>query len=214
MRKYELVIFDFDGTLADSFGVLLEAAQAAAERFHFKPVAASEVERLRSSTVREILAEVELPWWKLPAVVQYTRKFMHERIEQIHLFDGVAALLAQLKAAGVQVAIVTSNSRENVEAVLGAEHLRLIDHFGCGASIFGKQAKTRAVVKAAVVPANAVLCVGDEARDVEAAQALGLDFAAVAWGYAHPAQLARLPGVKLCQSIGDILSLAISVESP
>lgn len=209
MRKYELVIFDFDGTLADSFGVLLEASQAAAERFHFKPVAEAEVERLRSSTVREIIAEVGLPWWKLPAVVQHTRKFMRERIEQIHLFDGAAAMLAQLKAAGVQLAIVTSNSRENVERVLGAENLCLIDHFGCGASIFGKQPKTRAVVKAAGVSTNAVLCVGDEARDAEAAQALGLDFAAVSWGYTNPAKLAQLPGVKMCQSIADVLSLTI-----
>lgn len=210
MLRYQLVIFDFDGTLADSFAVMIEAAQVAAERFKFRPIAEADLDRLRSRSAREIIAEVGLPWWKLPAVVHHTREFMRERIERVQLFDGIDVMLRQLKAAGVQVAIVTSNSQENVERVLGEENLRLIDHFGCGASIFGKRPKTRSVLKASGVPAEAVLCVGDEMRDAEVAQALRLDFAAVSWGYTNPAQLAQLPRVKMCESIGDVLSLAIA----
>jgi phosphoglycolate phosphatase len=205
-----LVIFDFDGTLADSFAMFLEAAQVAAERFKFKPIVEADLERLRSCSAREIIAEVGLPWWKLPAVVRHTREFMRERIERVQLFDGVDAMLRQLKAEGVQVAIVTSNAQENVERVLGADNLSLIDHFGCGVSIFGKRPKTRSVLKASGVPAEAVLCVGDEMRDAEVAQALRLDFAAVSWGYTNPTQLARLPGVKLCESVCDIVSLAVA----
>ena len=59
------------------------------------------------------------------------------------------------------------------------------------------------------MPAESVLCVGDEMRDAEAAKELGLDFAAVAWGYTNPAQLAQLPGVKMCQDTFDVLSLAV-----
>lgn len=210
MLRYQLVIFDFDGTLADSFAMFLEAAQVAAERFKFKPIVEADLERLRSCSAREIIAEVGLPWWKLPAVVRHTREFMRERIERVQLFDGVDAMLRQLKAEGVQVAIVTSNAQENVERVLGADNLSLIDHFGCGVSIFGKRPKTRSVLKASGVPAEAVLCVGDEMRDAEVAQALRLDFAAVSWGYTNPTQLARLPGVKLCESVCDIVSLAVA----
>ena len=64
-------------------------------------------------------------------------------------------------------------------------------------------------MQASGVPAKSVLCVGDEMRDAEAAQELGLDFAAVSWGYTNPAQLARLPGVKMCKSTFDVLSLAV-----
>ena len=118
-------------------------------------------------------------------------------------------MLRQLKAKGVQLAIVTSNSQDNVERVLGQENCNLIDHFACGASLFGKRPKTRAVLKASGIPAEAVLCVGDELRDVEAAHALGLDFAAVSWGYANPTKLARLRGVKICESTHDVLSLVV-----
>lgn len=209
MLRYKLVIFDFDGTLADSFALFLEAAKVAAVRYKFKSLAEDELERLRSCSAREIMAEVGLPWWKLPAVVRHTREFMRERIERVQLFDGVDVMLRQLKAAGVQLAIVTSNSQENVEHVLGEENRSLIDHFGCGASMFGKRPKTRSVVKASGVPAEAVLCVGDELRDAEVAKALRLDFAAVSWGYTNPAQLARWPGVQMCQSASDVLSLAV-----
>ncbi len=209
MLRYKLIIFDFDGTLADSFALFLEAAKVAAVRYKFKSLAEADLERLRSCSAREIIAEVGLPWWKLPAVVRHTREFMRERIERVQLFDGVEVTLRQLKAAGVQLAIVTSNAQENVERVLGNENLGLIDHFACGASIFGKRPKTRSVLQASGVSAEAVLCVGDEMRDAEAAQALGLDFAAVSWGYTNPAQLARLPGVKMCQSACDVLSLAV-----
>jgi phosphoglycolate phosphatase len=208
LLRYKLFIFDFDGTLADSFAVFLEAAQVAAVRYKFKPLAKADMERLRSCNAREIIAELELSWWKLPAVVRYTREFMRERIERVQLFAGVDEMLRQLKAAGIQLALVTSNSQENVERVLGEDNRRLIDHFACNASIFGKRSKTRAVLQASGVPAQAVLSVGDEMRDAEAAQALRLDVAAVAWGYTNPAQFARLPGVKMCQSIFDVLSLA------
>jgi len=209
LLRYQLVIFDFDGTLADSFALFLESTKVAAERFRFTPLTADNLETLRGRSVREIMAEIGLPLWKLPAVARHTREFMRQRIEQVQLFDGVDAMLRQLKAEGVQLAIVTSNSQENVERVLGEEACQLIDHFGCGASIFGKRPKTRSVLKASSVSAEAVLCVGDEMRDVEVAQALGLDFAAVAWGYTNPAQLAQWPGVKMCQSASDVLSLAI-----
>ncbi len=209
LLRYKLIIFDFDGTLADSFALFLEAAKVAAERFQFKSIADADLERLRSSSARAIIAEVGLPWWKLPAVVRHTREFMRERIEQVQLFDGIDVMLRQLKAEGAQVAIVTSNAQANVERVLGNENLNLIDHFGCGASVFGKRPKTRSVLRASGVPAEAVLCVGDEMRDAEVAQALRLDFAAVSWGYTNPARLAQLPGVKMCESVGDVLSLAI-----
>ena len=134
---------------------------------------------------------------------------MREKIDKVRLFDGVDAILKILKSEGVKIAIVTSNSRENVERVLSAEGIALIDHFGCGASVFGKKPKIRSVMKASNVSPKEVLCVGDEIRDAEVAKELGLDFAAVSWGYTNPKHLEQLPGVKMCTSVLDVLSIAI-----
>lgn len=209
MLKYKLVIFDFDGTLADSFAVLLEIWEIAAKRHGFKSFSRSDLERLRGRSAREIIAEAGLPWWKLPFVTRHMRVLMRERIDKVRLFDGVETILKTLKSEGLKIAIVTSNSRENVERVLGAEGIAFIDHLGCGASIFGKKPKTRSAIKAFSVSSKEVLCVGDEIRDAEVAKELGLDFAAVSWGYTNPEYLERLPEVRMCKNFLDVLSMAI-----
>lgn len=210
MLKYKLVIFDFDGTLADSFATFLEVWEVAAGRHGFRAASQCDLQRLRGCGAREIIAEAGVPWWKLPLVARHMQELMRERIAGVGLFDGIETVLRTLKAAGIQVAIVTSNSRANVELVLGAGRLGLIDHFGCGASLFGKRPKTRAVIKAAGVSPADVLCVGDEIRDAEAADELGLDFAAVSWGYTYPERLEGLPGVRMCRSADELLSLVIA----
>ena len=78
---------------------------------------------------------------------------------------------------------------------LGPACRPLVAHWGCGASLFGKAALTRRVMKAAGAPAMRTVSVGDELRDLDVARTLGLDFIAVAWGYTAPARFAGLPGV-------------------
>lgn len=206
--KYKLVIFDFDGTLADSFPVFLDAWKDAADRYGFKSVAEIDIDRLRGCSAREIIAEIGLPYWKLPSVTRHMRELMRAKTDRVALFDGMEMVLRSLKDIGIKIAIVTSNSRENVEQILGKENLGLVDHFSCGASVFGKKPGTRSIWRASGASSKEVLCVGDEIRDADVARELGLDFAAVSWGYTKPEQLACLPGVKMCKNSCDILSLA------
>lgn len=204
---HPLVLFDFDGTLADSFHLFLDAWTHAAQRHGFRPVDTTDLDRLRRLGARDIVAEVGLPLWKLPAVVATMRAWMRERADQVRLFDGVPEVLHALKAGGARIGIVTSNARDTVERVLGDDCRPLIDHWGCGASLFGKAAKTRRVMKAAGAVADRTVSVGDELRDLEVAQSLGLDFVAVAWGYTVPDRFAGLAGVRLCAAPGELPAL-------
>jgi phosphoglycolate phosphatase len=207
MSKYKLVIFDFDGTLADSFEMFLEIWKVAAERYGFKSVTEVDIERLRGLSAREVIAELKLPWWKLPLIAQQMRKQIAKRIDYVKLFDGVGVMLQTLNAKGLKVAIVTSNAQKNVELVLGKEDLELIDQLACGASIFGKKPRTRSVIKASRVLPTEVLCIGDEIRDADVAKELNLDFAAVSWGYTNPLQFEKLSGVVVCKSMLEVVSL-------
>lgn len=204
-----LVLFDFDGTLADSFHLFLDAWTHAAQRHRFRAVDTTDLDRLRRMSARDIVAEAGLPLWKLPAVVATMRAYVRERADEVRLFDGVPEALHALKADGVRIGLVTSNARDTVERVLGDECRRLIDHWGCGASLFGKAAKTRRVMKTAGATAARTVSVGDELRDLDVAQALGLDFVAVAWGYTAPDRFAGLPGVRLCATPADLPALVL-----
>lgn len=187
---YKLVLFDFDGTLADSLPWFLKTINQLAEKHRFRQIALHELDMLRGYSSRELMAHLGMPLWKLPAVTADMRQLMKESAAGIALFDGVDRLLHRLADSGVDAAVVTSNSEENVRHILGERNVALVRHFECGASMFGKKAKFRKLLSMTGIAPQQVLCVGDEIRDAQAAQAAGLDFAGVSWGYTKPAALA------------------------
>lgn len=188
---YDLVIFDFDGTLADTGEWFMTATNKAAERFGFRSMSRAEFEELRSKGSREIIAHMGVPFWKLPAIARFMRRQAEEHASQVRLFAGVEPMLGSLKAAGVRMAIVSSNRETVVRTALG-DSARYIDHFGCGASLFGKARHFRRLLKATSLAPRRVLSVGDEARDIEAARDCGIAAGAVGWGYADPGFLRSL----------------------
>lgn len=187
---YRLVIFDFDGTLADSSGWFFDAMNAAAPRFGYRAIDADELEMLRGLGNREILRRIGVRAWRLPAIARHMRAEAARDLHRIDLFSGARDSLAALAWAGVRLAIVSSNSEDNVRAVLG-ESAPLISHFGCGASLFGKAAKFRQAVRKFGIPHSQVIAVGDEVRDIQAARAAGVASGAVLWGYATRDALAQ-----------------------
>ena len=201
---YSLVIFDLDGTLADSFPWFRHHVNGVADRFGFRRIADEDVESLRHAGSREILARLEVPTWKLPAIARHMRRLKGQHLADIPLFDGTEAMLRTLSEAGFRLALVSSDSEANARAQLG-ELAALFSQFDCGASIFGKARKFRRVVKRAGVAPETVLAIGDEVRDIEAARAAGIACGAVRWGFASSQALqARAPDL-IFERVEDIV---------
>jgi phosphoglycolate phosphatase len=189
---YRLAIFDFDGTLADSFPFFVSVYNQLAREFAFRVVEPDEMEALRGCGAREIMARVGMPAWKLPKVSRRFIGLMRESRDRIALFEGAEDALGHLADAGVRLAVVSSNSLDNVRAVLGPQITDRIGHFECGVSIFGKRSRLRKVLRASGVRASEAIAIGDQATDLEAAHAEGIAAGAVAWGYARPELLRSL----------------------
>ena len=117
--KYQLVIFDFDGTLADSFPWFVQMVNGIAQRFNFRQVADDEVETLRRMSALQVVRHLRIPLWKIPMIANYVRQQMHQDRAGITRFAGVDEVLAHLHQSGVTLALVTSNSLANVQHVLG-----------------------------------------------------------------------------------------------
>jgi phosphoglycolate phosphatase len=181
---YRLAIFDFDGTLADSFPFFLSVFNTIADLHGFRRIDVRNAGQLRHHGMRQVMAHVGMPAWKLPAASRTFMAMMKDSAGEVALFDGVAEALRHLHAQGVLLTVVSSNSEHNVRTVLGPELAALVARFECGMSVFGKARRIRAVLKRCAVAAREAIYIGDQGTDAEASRKAGVAFGAVHWGYA------------------------------
>ncbi|MBR9824879.1 MAG: HAD hydrolase-like protein [Alphaproteobacteria bacterium] len=194
IRRYDLVIFDFDGTLADSLTWFRTAMGDVADKHNLGPMCEERAEALRTMTPKQIMAELKIPTWKLPFIAADVRAMAAENTDKIKLYDGVSDALKGLHEQGLKLAVVSSNGENAVREVLGEELTALFDQFACGAALFGKASVFKKVIKKAGACPERTLCIGDEVRDIDAAREAGCDCAAVSWGFATSEILeAQLP---------------------
>jgi phosphoglycolate phosphatase len=184
MNRYDLAIFDFDGTLADSAGWFRSVINQVALRYGFRQVTDEELEALRGQPSAAVIRSLGVPAWKMPFIANHMRQLVARDAHKIALFEGVDALLSSLAECGVTLALVTSNSEPNVRRILGQENATRIAHYACGASLFGKASKFRTIIKATSADPRRTIAIGDEVRDLEAARKAGVAAGAVGWGYA------------------------------
>jgi phosphoglycolate phosphatase len=181
---YRLALFDFDGTLADSFPFFLSVFNTIADLHGFSRIDVAKAGQLRHHGMRQVMAHVGMPAWKLPAASRTFMAMMKERAGAIALFDGIAEALRHLHAQGVLITVVSSNAEHNVRTVLGPELAGLVVRFECGMSVFGKASRIRAVLKRCGVAPGDAIYIGDQGTDAEASRKAGVAFGAVHWGYA------------------------------
>jgi phosphoglycolate phosphatase len=202
--RYALAILDLDGTLADSLPWFRGHVNDVADRFGFSRVTEADIAELRRTGPREALERLNVPRWKVPLIARHMRRLKAAHLEKIPLFPGAGAMLQALEAGGVRLALVSSDTQANARAQLGAANSALFSDFACGASLFGKAAKFRAVVRRADIAPARVIAIGDEVRDIEAARAAGIACGAVTWGYSAPDTLRALCPDLLFERMEDI----------
>jgi phosphoglycolate phosphatase len=123
-------------------------------------------------------------------------------------FDGVADALLTLSRRGMKLAIVTSNSADNVRRVLGADvmaHIRVLD---TGADLFGKRRRLERAAKRCGTAPCSTIYIGDQTTDARAARAAGMAFGAVLWGYASAELLAGQSPDLTFARVADLEGLA------
>jgi phosphoglycolate phosphatase len=120
-------------------------------------------------------------------------------------------MLCSLRDGGLSLALVSSDNEANARRQLGAA-ANLFAHFDCGASLFGKAAKFRRLVKRTGFAPQQVISVGDEVRDIEAARSTGIACAAVMWGYAAPNALRTLKPDLVFERMEDVGSKLLATR--
>lgn len=177
------VLFDFDGTLADTFEAGREVLNELAVEFGFRPLEEAEVAVARDFSTRELMRHLGVPRLRLPAISSRGAAKMRDRMAGIQPFPGIREMLLRLRAGDFRLGIVTSNSEENVQIFLKAQDLGSFDFIESSSKLLGKASVLRRVLRERKLGRDRVFFVGDELRDIEAAHEVGIPIAAVAWGF-------------------------------
>ena len=207
-----LVIFDFDGTLADSWAIAVDELRDVATRFGLRQLTPDEIEQLRGQPSRQVFDAFGVALWKIPRIAAHLRRRFEDRATGIALFDGAPEMLRLLAEAGVVIGVVSSNSVKTVAAVLGPENMRRVARVECGSSLFGKSRRfLRLMNDVGAIPSHTV-AVGDESRDLDAAAAAGIVGLAVEWGYARPALLRQMAPGRTFATVAALTARLLEVD--
>ncbi|MEH3021813.1 MAG: HAD hydrolase-like protein [Pseudomonas oryzihabitans] len=207
--SYRYVIFDFDGTLADSLPFLLSCLGELARRHGFREPTADELPRLRTTSLPGLLESLRIPLWRVPRIAHDYRRLLAQRGSAVSPFAGVPAVLDDLTTRGLRLGLATSNSAASVNQVLPAA-ARLFTDGEYDIPLLGKARRLTRLLRRQGVAASDSLYVGDELRDLEAARCAGLACAAVAWGYGCPATLRAQAPDLFFERPADLLRLTPS----
>lgn len=204
------ILFDFDGTIADTFALAVEVYNSVAPEFGCKVVLESEIPSARRKSAKQLMAELGITKSMLPRLAATCLKQIHKKMDTVLPFQGIPEALQALKLAGFTLGILTSNSCENVQLFLEKNQLRYFDFVRPSSRLFGKAKEIRAILKSYDWQPEDLAFVGDECRDLEAGQKAKIFTVAVAWGFNLPeALLAQQPThfVEHPQSLPTLFSL-------
>jgi phosphoglycolate phosphatase len=183
------LIFDFDGTLADSFELAVDIAYSLID---LPPITPAEVERLRRMPMVKAVREMGIPLRHVPRLVLAGRQAMAERIDELKPFPGIAEALQALHQADYHMLIMSSNSEQNVRAFLRNNNLeQYFEGVYGGVGLFNKSAALKKTLRRNGLRAEDCYYIGDEARDVTAAKKVHIRPVAVTWGYQAAETLAE-----------------------
>ena len=212
----QLVIFDLDGTLTDSAQGIVSSFRHALGEVGAVAPDGDLASRIVGPPMHHTLREMGLGDDTDAAIAAYRADYSTRGWAMNRLFDGIAELLADLRAADVRLAVATSKAEPTARRILA--HFGLDEHFEviAGASIDGYRATKSDVIGHAIAQLHPlpdrVLMIGDRSHDVDGAAEHGIDTVVVGWGYgrkdfAAPRAVSALAHVSTVEDLREVLGV-------
>lgn len=206
MQNKTTILFDFDGTLADTLQHILLISNRLSGTYGYKKIENKEIDNYRQKKTRQAIRDLNIPVLLMPRIATRIKRELHKEMHRIQPVNSIKEVTARLHE-NFRLGIVTSNSAENVLLFIKKNEMPWFDIIHTGSSIFGKSRILKQVLKEHQLFGSEVAYVGDETRDIEAAQKTGIDMIAVSWGINTAETLARLNPTHLIHHPSEILTL-------
>ncbi|ERP30894.1 HAD-IA family hydrolase [Chitinivibrio alkaliphilus] len=181
------VLFDFDGTIAESTDALLSFFNSHIYgRYSSQKLTADDFHTLRSLSLAEKIRFINVPFYKIPLLVRMCRKHFHTMIDDLHIVEGLEEACLSLRQQGYRLGIVSTNNRENIVNFLeqkGVSSLFSLVMCDSGPFLSVKHRTLRKFLRQENITGEAVVYVGDELRDILACRETAIPVVSVAWGW-------------------------------
>lgn len=182
-----LIMFDFDGTIADSSHLTFQIYEKLSESFGLKSFTEAEIIELKALSIQEKLKRHQISIFQVPRLARKTRKIVSELMTDIKPFDEMKEVMSSLIDQGHDVGIVSSNSKKNILKFLEHYEFPIPKEIFGKASFFGKRKYLKKMKRR--FKSERAFYIGDEMRDVLACEKLDIQMIAVAWGFDDEALL-------------------------
>ncbi|MFH1972673.1 MAG: HAD-IA family hydrolase [archaeon] len=178
MKK--IIIFDFDGTIANTFLVVEEYGIELSKKYSIE----INPKEARNIGLKKLLFKTKISKFKIPKHIKEVKKRIKSRIKKdIKIYRGMKGVLTKLSKK-YHLGIISSNSESNIRKFLMKYNmLNLFDFIYSDTSLFGKHNILKRLCKKQKFALNEVVYIGDEDRDIRAAKKLGIEIIAVSWGF-------------------------------
>lgn len=191
------LLFDFDGTIADSIHLGTKIANRIAPLYGHKGFTDEDFTRFRGMPVTKVIKELGVPFYKIPGVIAKALTEYRKLIHELHPYPKIPQMLDTLSQMDVPMALLSSNSNENLYYFLNNHRITAFQWVEGTSGILKKHRRILQQLKKHDLKPSDVIYVGDEVRDIVAARKCKLKVIAVNWGF-HTTEL-------LCSASPDYL---------
>lgn len=208
-RRFDLIAFDWDGTLFDSTAIIARSIQAAVRDVGGTVPSDETASHVIGLGLMQALAIAapDVPKELYPELGARYRHHYMERQDEISLFDGVLPMLQTLKERQHWLAVATGKSRKGLDIALGAVSLQgLFDSSRTADETAGKPhpRMLHELMAELGVPADRLLMIGDTTHDLQMAGNAGCASVAVTYGAHDASGLAALSPLHVAHSVADL----------
>jgi len=212
MKKIKIIIFDFDGVIADTIPYSIKKVVEISKLFKVTELSEKQIiNEIRTKSYQELInGGMKIQWFKLPFMMLIIRRMQHKlfnEIETIKIFSGIKKTIKDLKNKGYKLTILSSNLEKNVRKFLELNKIDTFDLIHCGTHILGKSEAINSFLKKNNFNRNEVIYIGDEIRDVQACKKSGIKMIGVSWGLTRSEILQKYEVDYLANKPSDILEI-------
>ncbi|KMY53878.1 hypothetical protein AC623_07760 [Bacillus sp. FJAT-27231] len=210
MVKY--IVFDFDGTLANSLELFIAGYNDLAAKEGYREVKKEDIDSLSKMTIPERCRHLNFPMRNIPLAATKLYRYLRKSERGLPLYSGVKEMLDQLHQQGLKVAIISSNATDIISRSLQDHQISYVDDILCSKHIFSKDKLMKKLMAKYKVQPSEVLYVGDEERDILASKKAGIKVVWVDWGYDDEAIALKASPDFIARQPSDILTAVAEIQ--